>query len=296
MIVITSPTGNIGRRLVQRVLAGDEPVRLVARDPAKLAPEVRERVEVVQGSHSEADVIEAAFADADAVFWLVPADPQASSVQAAYSGFARPAVEALAKHGVRHVVGISALGRGTGVGDRAGYVTATLAMDDQIAEAGVHYRALANASFMDNTLRSVQSIKTQGTITSPLTADRRYPAVATRDIADVAAGLLLDRDWTGVEEVPLLGPEDLSANETAAIISEVLGTPVTHRQVSGEAMQAGLAGFMSEPMARALVEMMLAKDSGLDTGVRRTPQISAQTPTTFRTWCQEILKPAFDAA
>ncbi|MBP2326895.1 hypothetical protein JOF56_007280 [Kibdelosporangium banguiense] len=44
---------------------------------------------------------------------------------------------------VVHVVGVSALGRGTPVGDRAGLVTASLAMDDLIASTGVAYRALA---------------------------------------------------------------------------------------------------------------------------------------------------------
>jgi uncharacterized protein YbjT (DUF2867 family) len=294
MIVITAPTAKIGGQVLERLLGGNASVRVVARDPAKLAPEIRERVEVVQGSHSEADVVNEAFAGADAVFWLVPADRSAADANTAYSDFARPGIEAFAKHGVRHVVGISALGRGTAVADHAGYVTGTLAMDDLIAQSGVHYRALANPSFMDNALRSVNTIKTQGMFTSMIAADRRLPMVATRDIAAVAAGLLLDRDWTGVEEVPLLGPEDLSPDQMATIIAEVLGTPVAYRQISGETLKGALTGSMSEPMAQGMVDMMLAKDAGLDNGVARTPQNS--TPTTFRTWCREVLKPVFDAA
>jgi uncharacterized protein YbjT (DUF2867 family) len=296
MIVVTSPTGNISSHLLKRLVAADEPVRVIARDPARLAPDLRERVQVVQGSHREASVVDAAFDGADAVFWLVPADRQAPSVQDAYGGFAAAGIEALTTHGVRHVVGVSALGRGTSVGGRAGHVTATLAMDDQIGQTGVNYRALANASFMDNTLRDVQPIKTRGEMAGTLTADRAYPLVATKDIADVAAELLLKRDWTGVEEVPLLGPEDLTAVEIAAIISDVLSTPVAYRQRSAETLKSGLSGFMSEPMAQAMVDMMVAKDADLDTGVRRTPEISARTPTTFRTWCREVLKPAYDAA
>ena len=296
MIVITAPTAQIGGRVLDRVLKGDEPVRVVVRDPARLAPEIRERVEIVQGSHSEADVVDRAFAGADAVFWLVPADRNAVSADAAYSGFAQPGTEALGTHGVRHVVGVSALGRGTAVADRAGHVTATLAMDDLIAKTGVHYRALANGSFMDNSLRDVRSFKTQGTFGLPIAGDRRLPLVATRDIGDVAADLLLDRDWTGVEEIPLLGPQDLSPDEMAAIISDVLGTPVGYRQISGGTLREAAAGFSSAAMAQALVDMMLAKDAGLDNGIARTAQDGARTPTTFRTWCQEVLKPAFDAA
>ena len=39
-----------------------------------------------------------------------------------------------------------------------------------------------------------------------------------------------------------------------------------------------------------LLEMMRAKDEGLDDGVPRTPKTSS--PTTFRQWCEEVLKPA----
>lgn len=291
MIVVTAPTAKIGRQVVARLVESGQPVRVIVRDPARLAPDLRERVEIVQGSHSEADVVNEAFAGADAVFWLVPADRWAPSIDAAYTGFARPGIEAFAKHGVQHVVGVSALGRGTPVAAHAGHVTATLAMDDLIAASGVHYRALANPSFMDNTLRDLPSIKAQGTFASPIAADLRLPAVATRDIAAVAAGLLLNRDWTGVREIPLLGPQDLSPADMASIISEELGTPVGGRQISGRELKAGLSGLMSEPMARAMVDMAAAKNAGLDSGVARTPENS--TPTTFRTWCREVLKPAY---
>ena len=296
MIVITSPTSKIGSQALARLVEGDEPVRVVARDPAKLSPAIRERVEVVRGSHSEPDVVNEAFAGADAVFWLVPADPRAPSIDEAYSGFARPGIEAFAKHGVRHVVGISALGRGTSVAGRAGHATATLAMDDLIAAGGVHYRALANPSFMDNTLYDLRSIKGEGVFTSPIAPDRRLPTVATRDIAAVAADLLSRRDWTGFQEIPLLGPEDLSPDEMAAIIAETLGIPVGHRRISGADLKASLTGFMSEPVAQAMVDMMLAKDAGLDSGVVRTAEDAVRTPTTFRAWCLEVLKPAFEQA
>jgi hypothetical protein len=53
------------------------------------------RVEVVQGSHTDRDVVDKTFDCADSDFWLVPADPQAARVEAAYVDFSRPASEAL---------------------------------------------------------------------------------------------------------------------------------------------------------------------------------------------------------
>lgn len=163
MIVITTPTGDIGSQVLTRVLDGDEQVRVVVRDPVRLHARVRERVDVVPGSH--ADVVDRAFAGADAVFWLVPPDPQAPSLEAAYSGFTQAAARAFRAHGVGHVVGVSALGRGTAVAGSAGLVTASLAMDDLVAGSGVSCRALVNPSFMDNLLRQVTSIRDAGVFT-----------------------------------------------------------------------------------------------------------------------------------
>ena len=293
MIVITTPTGQIGRQVLDRVLdgAGAQPVRVIVRDPAKLPDQVRRRVEVIEGSHGDADVVDRAFEGADTVFWLVPADDAAASIEEAYVGFTRPAADALKRHGVERVVGISALGRGTAVAGHAGHVTASLAMDDLIAGTGVAYRALTMPSFMDNLIWQAVPIKTKGMFFGPIDGDRELPTCATRDIAATAAQLLLDDSWSGFEEVPVLGPEDLSSNDMARIMSEVLGAPVRYQQIPFDAFTADLTGRGMSPMlAQAMTDMMAAKNEGLDNGVVRTPQNA--TPTSFRQWCEDRLKPA----
>ena len=47
----------------------------------------------------------------------------------------------------------------------------------------------------------------------------------------------------------------------------------------------------SEAFAQSLIEMHEAKDQGIDLSEPRTPENT--TPTTFRQWCKEVLKPAF---
>ncbi len=205
MIVITSPTGQIGRQVLDNLLESGEELRVIARDPQALSGDARRRVEVINGSHGDAGVVDKAFGGAESVFWLAPPDPQAGSVDAAFVGFTRPAAEAFTRSNVRRVVGVSALGRGTPWADRAGYVTASLAMDDLIASSGVAYRALTNPSFMDNVARQAESIRNQGVFFSPIAGDRKLPSVATHDIAAAASRLLLDNSWSGVDEIPLLG-------------------------------------------------------------------------------------------
>jgi uncharacterized protein YbjT (DUF2867 family) len=124
MIVITTPTGQIGRQVLGNLLESGEQLRVIARDPSQLPAEVREDLDIVEGSHGDAAVMDKAFAGADAVFWLTPPDPRAPSVEAAFAGFTRPAAEAFTRHGVGRVVGVSMLGRGTPWAGQAGFVTA----------------------------------------------------------------------------------------------------------------------------------------------------------------------------
>jgi uncharacterized protein YbjT (DUF2867 family) len=289
MIVITTPTGDIGHQVVDNLLALDAPLRVVVRDPSRLAQRVRERVEVVEGTHGDADVVDKAFAGADAVFWLVPSDPRWPSARDGYVDFARPGAEAFRRHGVRRVVGISALGRG--FTEESGLVGATHRMDELIERTGVPYRALTMPSFMDNTLRQIQSIKNDGVLSAPISGELKAPACATRDIAAVATRLLLDDSWSGAGSVPVLGPEDLSFNDMAAILSEVLGRPVRFQRTPDEAYKARFLGFgMTESMAQAMLDMSRAKDHGMDNAVPRTPV--GTTPTSFRAWCEQVLLPA----
>jgi uncharacterized protein YbjT (DUF2867 family) len=291
MIVITTPTGQIGSQVLGNLLDSGEELRVIVRDPSDIPADVRKGMDIVEGSHGDEAVVDKAFSGADAVFWLTPPDPRAPSVEAAFVGFTRPAAEAFRKHGVGRVVAVSALGRGTPWASQAGYVTGSLAMDDLIASTGVAYRALTNPSFMDNTIRQVPSIKNQGMFFSPIAGDRKLPTVATRDIAAAAARLLLDPSWSGVGEVPSLGPEDLSFNDMAQIMSEVLGIQVRFQQNTFEAYKERFVSFgMSDAMAQGMTDMAWAKNEGIDNGVARTPENS--TPTSFRQWTDEVLKPA----
>ncbi|BCL28179.1 NAD(P)H-binding protein [Streptomyces aurantiacus] len=294
MIVITAPTGNIGRHLLPLLLESapgrGEVLRVIVRDPARLPDAVRESVEVVTGSHGDADAVDRAFEGADAVFWLVPPDASRSP-RDAFSGFTGPAAKALVRHGVGHVVGVSALGRGTPVADRAGLVTASLALDDLIAGTGVAYRALANPSFFENLLEEAGSLREKGVFTDTVAADRRAPLVAVADIAAVAAGLLTERSWTGSDSVPVLGPRDLSPEDLARVMTEQLGRPVRYERQPLDELHTTLVGHgLHEAFVQGLVDMKRAKDEGLDAGVLRTS--ATASPTTFEEWCARTLRPA----
>lgn len=290
MIVITTPTGDIGSQLLTNLLSTAEDLRVIVRDPARLTRATLERAEIITGSHGDAAVVDQAFDGADAVFWCVPPAPGAPSLEAAYSGFTQAAAHAIRSHRVGHVVGVSALGRGTVQAGNAGLVTASLAMDDLLGSTGTAYRALANPSFMDNLLRDVNDIR-GGSFTDTVDPDRMTPRAATRDIAAAGSRLLLDRSWTGVGEVAVLGPGNLSQNDLAVIMSDVLGREISYHQQSLEELAATMSGYgLGAAFVDGMVEMMRAKDNGLDDAAERTAETAS--PTTFRQWCVEVLRPA----
>lgn len=286
MIVITAPTGQIGRKLV--ATPQDEPVRLIVRDPGKLPAEVRARAEVVVGSHRDPDVLDRALDGADSLFWLMPADPTASSPYEAYVTASIPGADAVVRHQVPRVVIVSALGRRSRT--YAGHVSASHAMEDLFRSTGAHVRALALPTFMDNILRQAATIE-DGVLSGTLPADFRMPWIATKDIAALAATHLFDHTWTGQETVESLGGEDLSYQDIAEILTDVLGSPVRYRLDDRAALRRFLVGRgFSEAMARSMMDMDLAGERGITNAVPRTAENT--TPTTFRAFAEENFKPA----
>src|SRR6478609_6811235 len=263
MIVVTTPTGFIGSKLVEDLLAAGESVRVIARDPDKLAPAVRVKVDTIQGSSDDPAVLHRAFANTESIFLVVPPFFGAPDVTAHYLGFTRPVIAAMKKNGVKRIVTVSGIGRR--VNTKAGAVSSAFAKDEELERAGLDVRALWCPGFMENMLRNLDSLRTQGAFFGPSRPEVQSPYVATRDVAAVAARLLRDRAWNGAGGVAVLGPEDLSLEDQARVMTEVLGRPIRYQQVPADDYKAQLLRYgASEDFAQGLIDMLAAKDDGLD--------------------------------
>lgn len=290
MIVITAPTSQIGSQVVAELVAAGAPVRVITRDPGKLPESVRRTVEIVEGSHGDPDVVDRAFARADALFWLVP-PAWHQTLKEAYLDFTRPAVAAIGRHGVARVVSITALGRGTPWQAHAGPVTSSIAMDDMLMSSGAAFRGLAMPSFMENTARQVGVMKDKGMFFGPIDPEKKLPFTATRDMAAAAARLLADATWQRQQEVPVLGPDDLSFNDQATIISDVTGRAVRYQQIGYDGFkQQFLDRGTSESVAQGYVDMYRAKEQGMDNVAVRRPENAGET--SFRNFCERVIVPA----
>ena len=288
MLVITTPTGQIGTQVLALLLEHRDRIRVIVRDPLRLDSGVRRRVDIIQGSHDDPAVLSRALEGADGLFWLVPPGLAGTSTEERYLGFTRPAADAIRRHGVSHVVGVSSAGHGWPT--RAGVLSAAFAMDAEIERTGTAYRALSMPFYMENLLTQRGAIREHGTFSLAFAADRPLAMVATRDIAATAAALLADRSWTGQEHVPVFGPDRVTPNAMAAVMSEVLDRTVVFKQLSVNEVESALTQRgASEGVVRDVIETIAAVQNGIyDADQAR----AIPGATDFRTWCREVLRPA----
>jgi uncharacterized protein YbjT (DUF2867 family) len=237
----------------------------------------------------DSQILRSALDGADVLFWCIPPAFRAPDTLEYYRHFGTVVCQAILDTGLKRVVGVSSLGRG--IAKKAGPISNAHVMDAMIEETGVSYRALWNPGFMENVYRQAEVIRQKGLFFLPSRPDVKTPVVAVRDIAAVATRFLLDRSWTGQGGVPVLGPEDLSYNDMAEIMSEVLARPVRFQELTAADFKSNMLRVgATEAFAQDLVDMRQAISNGLYSAVPRTWE--GTTPTTFRSWCEEVLKPA----
>jgi uncharacterized protein YbjT (DUF2867 family) len=287
VILVTTPTGRIGRRILRQLGEGDTPLRVIVRDPARLDPDLCNLVDVVVGTHDDAAVLEAAMPDVSALFWLVPPDATVANAETHYLSFARVAAHAIRRHRVPRVVAVSSAGHGWP--KRAGVLSAAFAMDAELSRTGAAYRALSAPFFMDNFLAQAASIRERGVIALANAADRPLATVATRDIADTAVALLTDHTWSGQENFPVFGPDRLTPTAMAQIMSDEIGRAVSFRRLTEEEIAAALA---ARGATAGVVQDILETTIAVNAGIYDADQNAASPgPTDFRTWCREVLRP-----
>ncbi|XGV97600.1 MAG: hypothetical protein ACAF41_01365 [Leptolyngbya sp. BL-A-14] len=113
-------------------------------------------------------------------------------------------------------------------------------------------------------------------------SDHDIPWISTDDIGDGAAKYLLNDRWAGQWTRNLMGPENLTLPETAAVLSQVLDRSIQYVQVTIEAVQQQLALTGATPDAqRELGNLFraLGNPDGIY-ATARTPE--AVTSTTFK--------------
>jgi uncharacterized protein YbjT (DUF2867 family) len=289
-IVVTTPTGNIGSRVVRLLLQAGARPTLLARNSARLDPRVLEHADVVWTDLADSDAVVRATRGADALFWVAPmmTDPDADPV-AWYAQLGATAARAVTENGIARTVNISSVGaeRGTGVGEIAG-----LARTEELLNAtGASVVHLRCGYFYTNL--DLDSLR-HGVVRIPAAVDFAQPWLDPRDIGDVAAARLLYAGWSGRQVQAVHGPEDLTLIKVAEILTKALGRPIRAETISDDELRASMraAGF-GEKQVEGMVGMSAVMRSEFVPEDKRS--IVTTTPTTLAAWAHAHLRPLLQA-
>src|SRR5262245_20555731 len=292
MYVVTGSTGNTGRVIVEKLLVKGKKVRAVGRSAERLQPLVQKGAEAFVGSTTDSSAMLRAFQGAQAAYVLVPPDYGAENFRAYQNETGKTYASAIRQAGVPFVVNLSSVGAQLSQG--AGPISGLHDVEQHLNELkGVNVVHLRPGFFMENLLFSLDLIRKQNINGSALRGDLPIPMIATRDIAEVAAQLLLGLDFSGHSTRELLGQRDISMQEATRIIGKAIGKEaLSYVQFPYEQAEQAMRGMgLSRDVAHSLTEMDHALNEGR---VRPLEKRSAAntTPTSFEQFA-EILAAAY---
>jgi uncharacterized protein YbjT (DUF2867 family) len=217
MIAVTGATGGIGGRVAEQLAAAGEELRLVVRDPSR-APSLPGAT-VAQAEYRDGAAMRAAFAGADTVF-LVSASESRDRAREHFS-----AVDAAVDAGAQQVVYLSFCGAATPDSvftfGRDHYAT-----EQRIIAANVPHTFLRSCLYADYV--PVFSLP-EGVIRGPA-GEGRVAWVTRDDIAGVAAAVLREPGAHAGAAYEMTGPEALTLDETAAVLSGFAGREIAYER------------------------------------------------------------------
>lgn len=242
MILVTGATGNVGRQVVEQLVAAGEPVRALSRHPERA--DWPSGVERVAGDLTE-ELPAAVFGGARGLF-LFPEPTQVGAVVAA----AKAA-------GVQHVAVLSALAVGLETDNPL--ERRHRAVEHAVEASGMAWTHVRPGMFMTNTLQWAESIRTSGVVRQPFPDSTAAP-VHEADIAAVAVAALLDPERHAGAAYALSGPEALDQLDRVRILGEVLGRGVRFEEQSRDEARTEMLSnpWMNERLADSLLDMQAA--------------------------------------
>lgn len=243
MILVTGASGNIGRPLVEQLVAAGAQVRAVTRDPAAAGLPAGT---AVAGDPSRPETLADLLAGVEAVF----VHPVA--VGAAAAELLARAADA----GARRAVLLSSGEVRDDVAEQTGALAVRHArLEDAVTGSGLDRTFLRPYEFATNLVRRwAGPIRGPGVVTGAY-GQASAALVSERDVAAVAAAALLSPDHAGAV-YRLTGPAALTRVEMLAVLAEVLDRPLRFREVPREEALADLVGRgMPRPVAEAVLDL-----------------------------------------
>ncbi|GGL05914.1 NAD(P)H-binding protein [Nocardia jinanensis] len=256
--LVTGATGNIGRKVVDQLLArGATDIRALTVDPVKAA--LPAGVEAVRGYLRRPETLPAAFAGVDRMYL------------ASVDGGVAEVVDMAGAAGVRHIVDLS------GEPDSWwGEIAAA------VEASGIAWTHLWPGDFMENTGMWAQQIRETGAVREP-DPDAGSTPIAMDDIAAVAAVALTEEGHLG-RAYALTGPEKLSRVELVREIAGALGREIGFVRATRAETVRALSTPMGDTAQWYVDNVLIGLDEHTLPPNQVAEEILGRPATTFGQW------------
>jgi len=235
MILVTT-AGKVGSETVRLLRQRNLPVRVLVRDPAKAKALADAGAEIAVGALDVPASIDAALAGVTTVVLVSPAIPaQELNV-----------VHGAVRAGVGHVIKASSKASADSpIARRRGQTE----IEAGLAASGLPHTLLRSNGYMQNVLMLAPAIsRTDGFGSSA--GDGRIGMVDARDVGAVAAEIAAAPAPHAGKTYWLTGPELITNDDVAAVLSRLLGRTITYRRLSFDEDQAAMiAAGVPAPIA-----------------------------------------------
>ena len=218
-ILVTGPTGKVGRRLIPLLRRRGATVRAAGRSPVA----ARAGVEPVRFDWTDKSTWETARQGVDAMYLVPGPVPQPE-----HADYIRALLDGAAGAGIKRVVLLSVYGL-----DQAPPEDPLRRIELAVEASGVPYTLLRPGAFMQNFSEGLrwdealaEGIRERDEIVGP-GGEGVVSYVSSEDIAAVAA-IALTEDGHADKAYALLGPEPLTMTQVAEHISWVAGRPIRY--------------------------------------------------------------------
>ncbi|NUO48607.1 MAG: NmrA family NAD(P)-binding protein [Polyangiaceae bacterium] len=271
---IAGATGNTGKVAANLLLDRGKKVRVIVREVAKGAPFAARGAEVAVADLGDEKALTKALDGAEGAYVLVPPKMNAPNFRAYQDATTTAIVGAVRASKVPHVVLLSSVGaeRESGTGPIAGLHIAEQKLGALADTQSTFIRA---GYFMENVGAALGALE-QGIFPSFLPADLPIDMIATRDIGELAATLLIEGPAKGV--VNLGGPA-VTMRQVAAALSEIVGKTIPVVEAPLDGVVPTLTGFgFTEDLAGLYRQMIGSFAAGELTFEKQHRRVQGKTP------------------
>lgn len=279
-ILVTGATGNIAGAVIPALVQGGASVRAYVRDLEKASNLKELGVELAQGDFSDQAALNRAAQGVDAFLAITAPNPDA-----VLQG--EVLLNAALNSGSPYYVRISAIGAAADAPTENGRLHHQ--SDEALISSGLTYTILRPHFFMQNLFASVETIKGDGNMYWGM-GEGKLGMIDVRDIADCVVSLLLNGGHDNKIYTPS-GPDSISFQDVARIISNGLGKPVNYVPVSLDAVREAILSLgWGEWGAQVMVQYSKAYSENWGDFVTDDVEIlTGQKPRSFKNFIDEVL-------